>query len=77
MKLIPNAHKWWQMHSVRALAFIGAVQSVLLVVPPSKLALPILSGHAFTWGDFGFAMTVAAAVIGAIGRLIAQPKVSE
>jgi membrane protein YqaA with SNARE-associated domain len=75
VRLIGNWRSAWRMFSVQALAIIGAVQSVLLVVPPELLARPML-GLAFTWSDFGTAISIAAAAFGAAGRLIDQPKVS-
>jgi membrane protein YqaA with SNARE-associated domain len=73
MRLIDNWRQAWRMFSVQALAIIGAVQSVLLVLPPETLARPAL-GLAFTWSDFGTAVTIASAAFGAVGRLIDQPK---
>ena len=72
MKLIENASKWYRMFSVQALMFIGALQSILLVVPADKLAGHVPFTVATTWADLGTAFTIAGAVVGAIGRLIDQ-----
>jgi hypothetical protein len=77
MTLIPNWRKWYRMFSVQALLVIGAIQSVLMVVGAGALAgaMPFLNG--FTWGDFLSTLTIATAVLGAIGRVIDQGEVTE
>lgn len=75
MTLIPNWRESWRMFSVQALIVIGALQGVVLAIPPEALAAPAL-GTGFTWAEVNTALTVAAAVAGAIGRIVAQPAVS-
>ncbi len=36
MKFVDNARKWYRMFSIQGLAFIGAVQSILLVLPADR-----------------------------------------
>ena len=74
MKLIDNWKKWYRMFSVQALLFIGALQSVLAALSPDALAA-LIPGTAVTWGAFGAALTVLAAVVGAVGRLVDQGSV--
>ena len=71
MKLIHNWRDAWKMFSVQALIFIGAVQGILAVLSPEALAMP-LPGTGVTWGALGATLTVTAAVIGALGRIIDQ-----
>lgn len=71
MKLIHNWREAWKMFSVQALIFIGAVQGILAVLSPEALAAAV-PGTGVTWGSLGAAMTVAAAVIGAVGRIVDQ-----
>lgn len=75
-KLIPEARQWYKLFTVKGLAVIGVIQGVLLVTPAKWLALsvPFLS---MSWTDFGAALTVAAAGITGIGRLLAQPDLRE
>lgn len=72
MKLIDNWRDAPRMISVRALALIAAVQSVLAVVPNDYLDLVVPFTAATTWRGLAVALTIAAAAIGAIGRLIDQ-----
>lgn len=71
-KLIPEARQWYRLFTVQGLAVIGAIQSVMLVVPVEWLQamMPVVG---ITWADFGRSLTIAAAVFTAIGRLIQQP----
>lgn len=75
MKLIPEARRWWRMFSVQALLVIGALQGIVLALPPEALTQPAL-GTAMTWMELNTSLTIAAAVVGAIGRIVAQPAVS-
>ncbi len=77
MKLVENARKFYRMFSIQALAFIGFVQSVLLVLPASKAQalIPFMGGA--SWADLGVALTIAAAVLGGLGRLIDQGSVTQ
>lgn len=71
MELIENWRDGWRMFSVQALAFIAAVQSVLVVLPPDAMQarVPFVD---VTWHELAVALTIAAALIGAIGRLVKQ-----
>jgi hypothetical protein len=71
MKLIENWRSWYKMFSVQMLAVIAFVQGVLFVLPGSALdaRVPFVE---LSWRDLGVAMTVAAAVLGGLGRLIDQ-----
>lgn len=70
MKFVDEAQHWYKMFSVQALLVIAAVQSVLVVLPPATAAAVICYG--VTWRNLGVALTVTAAVLGAVGRLIDQ-----
>ena len=61
---------------MQMLVVIGAVQSVLIVLTPEQAAaaVPLMGGA--TWHDLGVSLTVGAAILGAIGRLIKQDSVS-
>ena len=60
------------MFSIQALVLIGAIQGIFATLTPDMLASTI-PGTIFTWGGLGAALTVLAAVLGAVGRLIDQP----
>ncbi len=75
MKLIPEARRWWRMFSMRALAVIATLQGIVLTIPADTLTKPAL-GTTLTWMELNAGLTIAAAVIGGIGRLVAQPKVT-
>lgn len=70
MTLIPNAGCWYKMISVQALLFIGALQAILGVLPPEALAV-VLYGEV-TVATIGKWATIAAAAVGAVGRVIDQ-----
>jgi len=72
VKLIDNASKWYRMFSVQALLFIGVVQGIMAVLTPETMGAQIPFTDGFTYRDLGVSLTVAAAVIGGIGRLIDQ-----
>lgn len=77
MNLVPEAKKWYRLFSVQALIIIGAVQSILIVLSPATLGghIPFLA--AYTWQDAVAVMTIIAAVLGAVGRLIDQGAVTD
>jgi hypothetical protein len=70
MNFIPNANQWWRMISVQMLLLIGAIQALLGVLPPETLSAVIVG--TFTWADIGKWASIAAAAVGAIGRVIDQ-----
>ena len=70
MNLIPNAGAWYKMISVQALLVIGAIQAILGVLPAETLQSVIVG--TFTWADIGKWTTIAAAAVGAVGRVIDQ-----
>lgn len=70
-RLISNWREAWKMISVQALLAIGGLQGIIAVLSPEALAASI-PGTGVTWGALGTAMTVSAAVIGAVGRIIDQ-----
>jgi hypothetical protein len=72
MKLIDEARKWYRMFSVQALIFIGAVQGIAMAVPAATLAGRVPFMGEFTWNDLNVALTITAAALGAVGRLIDQ-----
>lgn len=76
MKLIDEAGKWYRMFSVQMLVLVGAVQSVLMVLTPEQAAQLVPFMGTMTWHSLGVALTVGAAILGAIGRLIKQDSVS-
>lgn len=71
MKLIDNWRSAWRLFSVQALALIAFAQTVLAVVPPQYLNEKIAFTDT-TYGGVLVALTIAAAVIGGLGRLIDQ-----
>jgi len=71
MKLIDNWRSAWKLFSVQALAVIAFAQTVLAVVPPEYLNVKIAFTDT-TYGGVLVALTIAAAVIGGLGRLIDQ-----
>ena len=75
MNLIPNAREWYKMISVQALVVIGSIQAVLALLPPETLTA-VVDGTA-TWADIGKWASIAAAAVGAIGRVIDQNLGSE
>ncbi len=70
MNLIPNAGNWYKMISVQMLLVIGAIQAILGVLPEATLAT-VLYGDV-TVATIGKWATIAAAAIGAVGRVIDQ-----
>lgn len=76
MKLIDEAGKWYRMFSVQMLVLIGALQSVLVVLTPEQAAQFVPFMGTLTWHSLGVSLTVVAAILGAVGRLIKQPTVS-
>lgn len=76
MTLIPNWKNAWRMFSVQALALIAFAQTVLAVMTPAMLE-SVVPFTALTYVDALSALTVLAAVLGGVGRLIDQPAVQE
>lgn len=70
MNLIPNAREWYKMISVQMLILIGSIQAVVALLPQETLDA-VIAGT-FTYGDLGKWATIAAAAVGAIGRVIDQ-----
>lgn len=60
MKLIPNWRSSWRWVSTQALLFIGAIQTIAVVIP-HPISMQVLTGA-----------TIAAAVVGAVGRVVDQ-----
>lgn len=71
MELISNWRVAYKMFSMQALAFIAFAQGVLAAVPPAYLATP-LPFTTTSYGQLLVAMTIIAAVLGGLGRLIDQ-----
>ena len=69
MKLIPEAKKWWRMFSVQAMLAAGAIQGAYIALPADMQAL-----IPDNWMRI---ITFAVLGLGAVGRLIEQPKVSQ
>ena len=69
MKLIPEAKKWWRMFSVQAMLAAGAIQGAYIALPADMQAL-----IPDNWMRI---ITFAVLGLGAVGRLIEQPKVRE
>jgi hypothetical protein len=71
MKLVPNWKQYYKAFSMQALAFIAFLQGVMVVLPASALdaRVPFIE---MSYRDVGVALTVAAAILGGIGRLIDQ-----
>ncbi len=77
MNLIPNWRKWYRMFSVQALLVIGGIQGVAAVLSTETLAGVIPFTVSFTWGSLVASMTVTAAILGAVGRLVDQGAIVE
>jgi hypothetical protein len=74
LEFVDDANKWYSWISMQALGFIAAIQGLLALVPtlaPGALAAMVPFLHV-SYATLGVDMTLAAAVIGAIGRLIKQ-----
>ena len=69
MKLIPEAKKWWRMFSVQAMLAAGAIQGAYIALPADM--------QAFIPDNWMRILTFAVLGLGAVGRLIEQPKVHE
>ena len=68
MKLIDNARNAWRMFSVQAMTVAGAIQGAWLAIPASlQDQIP---------GDIVKGVTIALLVLGVLGRLVKQDKVS-
>lgn len=72
MKLIPDLIPEWKkclrMFSVQAMGVAGAIQAAWVFLPPEMVAsIP---------ADWVRAITIALLVLGIVGRLVEQPKVS-
>lgn len=66
MKLISNWRKCWRMFSMWAYAAAGALQGAwLMLAPEQKASVP---------EQWVFYITIAIMVLGAVGRLVYQPK---
>lgn len=72
MKLISNWRDAWKMFSVQALALIAFAQTTLAVVPSEYLALTVPFTTSTTYSSLLVFLTIAAALIGGITRLIDQ-----
>lgn len=71
MKLIENWRSWYRMFSVQALLFIAGLQSILAVLPgdAQDSRLPFID---LSYREVGVSLTIAAAVLGMLGRMIDQ-----
>lgn len=68
MKLISNWRRCWRMFSVQAMVLAGAIQAAWVALPPEMMASipdPWMRG-----------ITISLLVLGIVGRLVDQPKVS-
>ena len=72
MTLIPAWRKAYKMFSVQALALIGALQVAAASAPNGLMALHVPKLTGVTWADLLGWLTFAAALLGAIGRLVDQ-----
>jgi len=77
MKLVWNWRRWYRMFCIQGLALIAAIQSVLLVIPADKAQSIVPFTTALTWSNLGFGLTIAAAALSALGRLIDQGTVTK
>lgn len=69
MKWIPEAGKWWRMFSVQAMLVAGAIQGAYIALPADMQEM--------VPDNWMRILTFAVLGLGAIGRLIEQPKVTE
>lgn len=71
MQLVPNWKSYYKAFSMQALALIAFLQGVMVVLPTGALdaQVPFIE---MSYRDVGVACTVAAAILGGIGRLIDQ-----
>jgi len=72
MKLIEDWRRAWRLFSMQALLIIAALQGILAALPQTALDTPLPGAPSVTWGSLLVACSVAAAIIGALGRLIDQ-----
>jgi len=69
MKLISNWRKCWRMFSMWAYVAAGSLQGTwVMLAPEQKKTIP---------DEWVFYLTIAIMVLGAIGRLVYQPKTHE
>lgn len=71
MKLIDNWRGSLRLFSVQALLVIGVLQSTVVALPDSVLDL-LIPGTSVSWRALATALSVTAALLGGIGRLIDQ-----
>ncbi len=72
MHLIKNWRQAWRMYSMQALTIIATLQGMLAALPASTLE-SVIFGTPYTWLQAMVALSIAAAVLGALGRVIDQP----
>lgn len=69
VKLIDNWRKALRMFSVQAMVIAGAIQGAWVFIPPEMMAsIP---------SEWVRVITIALLVLGVVGRLVEQPKVSQ
>lgn len=69
VRLVPEWRACWRMFSVQAMVLAGAIQGAWVFLPPEMIAsIPD------AWVRV---ITVALLVLGVVGRLVQQTKVSE
>lgn len=74
MKLIHDWRDWrasLRLFSIQALLLIGVLQGTVAALPDSVLDL-LIPGTQVSWRALATALSVAAALLGGIGRLINQ-----
>lgn len=70
--LIDNWRQAWRMYSIKALGVIATAQASLALMPAHWLAARVPFMDGFTYADALVTLSIAAAVLGGIGRLIDQ-----
>ncbi len=70
--LVGNASKWYRMFSQQALLTIASLSGFLLALPESTRVTPVFWLGGYSIQEILTSLTILAAVLGFIGRLIDQ-----
>lgn len=71
IRFIPEARKFWKLFSAQALMFIGGLQTMVVAFPTGLLQAP-MPFTTVTYQGLINGLTVAAAILGFLGRFIDQ-----
>lgn len=71
IRFIPEARKFWKLFSAQSLMFIGGLQTMVVAFPVALMQSPMPFTTTTYQGLVNF-LTIAAAVIGFVGRFVDQ-----